>query len=961
MSSGQLEKVVHHLRRMAGISDAQRAADGQLLERYISSRDENAFAVLVRRYGRLVRSVCRNILRHEQDIEDAFQVTFMVFACKAASIRKSSSVASWLYGVAYRTAMNTKRTRTRRCEKQREPEGHSREQPVAEASLREIQAILDEEVQRLPEKYRSPFILCCLEGKSRAEAGEQLGLMEGTVSSRLAQARKRLQQRLTRRGVVLSAVLCAVELSRTAAASVAPILVKGTIQAALSFAAGNAAATHLISAEVASLASSVLQALFAKTVKMTTIALLTIGLMAGAGLLACHVLAQKPAAEKPQNSPPKAKETPAAPKRDSIEVTTICGRVLDPDGKPMTGAELYLAKPTVRWYTPKLAPSLQVKSGPDGRFRFAVPKSDLDFNAQEELPAQVMAIADGFGCDWATIEDVEPKEITLRLVKDVPLAMRILDLNGRPVAGVKLIVTDLWYPKGDGLGSFLDAIRKNGEYAIDKDWDRPLPGPLATATTGRDGRFRLAGIGRERLVNLRLDGPAIATASLCAMTRKGDTVANPKKGRANDGVFEIYGAASEYVAAVSRPIRGVVRDKETGKPLAGVAVGGGYDYWVKTDEKGRYELLGFFKASRYLLQAEPADGRHFQRHVVLQDTPGLDALTCDIALVQGLMVRGRVTDKETSKAVAGAQIQYWPLGGNSYVNKLLPASWGPHSKAIAGPDGSYALTVMPGPGAITVTAPKRYKYMPAAVSLKERKEFFKTPLLYDTSEDGLTTAQGDRTFGGISPSRCNAVILLEPAEKEKSLVRDVALQKPLERKGQIVDADGQPIRGVRLYSPHPQYWAENLKGAEFTVRSINPRSPRALVFYHKEKNLGYYVKDLRREPAGPLTIQLQPCGSASGRILDAEGKPAAGLRGHLHRVDHKGAARSIDGEAEGGYQRVITDKDGRFRVEGLVSGQEYRVTNYSDRRPGFGNLYVPLIVKPGEHKDMGDLKMNRIE
>ena len=436
-------------------------------------------------------------------------------------------------------------------------------------------------------------------------------------------------------------------------------------------------------------------------------------------------------------------------------------------------------------------------------------------------------------------------------------------------------------------------------------------------------------------------------------------VANPKKGRANSGVIEIYGAASDYVAAVSRPIRGVVREKETGKPLAGVAVGD--SDWVRTDEKGRYELLGLAKASRYRLLAEPGDGLYFQRRVALQDTPGLDALTCDIELVRGLMVRGRVTDKEASKAIAGARVQYWPLGGNSFVNKLLPGFWGPHSKAITGPDGSYTVTVMPGPGVITVTAPKRDKYMPAAVTLKERKDFFKTPLVDDDAEDGLKTAAGDGAYGGIWLSNSNAVVLLEPAEKEKSLVREVALEKPLERKGQIVDPDGRPISGVRLISSRPQFWAETLKGAEFTVRGINPRSPRTLVFYHKEKNLGYYVKDLRREPAGPLTIQLQPCGSASGRILDADGKPAAGLRGHLHRVNYNGRTGSIDGAAEGGYQRVVTDKDGRFRVEGLVPGQEYRVINYSDRRPGFGNLYVPLIVKPGEHKDMGDLKMSRIE
>jgi RNA polymerase sigma factor (sigma-70 family) len=230
---------MQHLRQVAGLSDAQRLRDAQLLGRYVSSRDQDAFTELVRRYGWLVRSVCRHVLRHESDIDDAFQATFLVFASRAGSIRKSSSVASWLYGVAYRSAMKIKGAAARRHEKQREPGGYAREQPVTEAALREVQALLHEEVQRLAEKHRAPFVLCCLEGKSRAEAARLLGLKEGTISSRMAQARQQLQRRLARRGVLLSAALCAVELSRTtAAASVPPVLLKSAIKGALAFAAG---------------------------------------------------------------------------------------------------------------------------------------------------------------------------------------------------------------------------------------------------------------------------------------------------------------------------------------------------------------------------------------------------------------------------------------------------------------------------------------------------------------------------------------------------------------------------------------------------------------------------------------------------------------------------------------------------------------------------------------------------
>src|SRR5262245_19442433 len=242
MPQQQLEPVLRHLRRVAGLTATQELTDGQLLERYVRSRDGEAFAALVRRHGGLVRSVCRRVLRHEQDADDAFQAAFLVLATRAPSIRKAHSVASWLYRVVYRTAMNAKRLRNRHDEAQRGAEGRARERPTPEVELRELQAILDDEVNRLPERYRAPFVLCCLEGHSKAEAAAQLGWKEGTVSSSLARARKELQRRLARRGVTLAAALCALEVGRTAArAASATPLVNATTQAGLMFAAGETA------------------------------------------------------------------------------------------------------------------------------------------------------------------------------------------------------------------------------------------------------------------------------------------------------------------------------------------------------------------------------------------------------------------------------------------------------------------------------------------------------------------------------------------------------------------------------------------------------------------------------------------------------------------------------------------------------------------------------------------------
>ncbi|HZT80962.1 MAG TPA: RNA polymerase sigma factor, partial [Gemmataceae bacterium] len=179
MPRGSLNSLVRHIRQLVGPSAEAGLTDAELLRRFVGERDETAFALLVERHGRLVRSVCRHLLANEEDVEDAFQATLLVLARKAAGIRKQRSVASWLYGVAYRTALKARTSHARRQKHERRAEVPSPRGPTSEAALRELQAILDEEVGRLPEKFRAPFVLCCLEGKSKGEASQELGWPEG--------------------------------------------------------------------------------------------------------------------------------------------------------------------------------------------------------------------------------------------------------------------------------------------------------------------------------------------------------------------------------------------------------------------------------------------------------------------------------------------------------------------------------------------------------------------------------------------------------------------------------------------------------------------------------------------------------------------------------------------------------------------------------------------------------------
>jgi len=232
----------------------------------------------------MVLGVCRRVLGNHHDAEDAFQATFLVLIRKAASVMPREKVANWLYGVAYQTALKSRATSARR----RAKEGRLMATPEPAASeqdfWREVQPLLDEELNRLPSKYREPIILCELMGKTRKEVARQLSWPEGTVSGRLARARKMLASRLARRGVALSVGALAAALSQNAASAGMPTsLVGTTVKAASVFAAGQAAAAGVLSAKVAALTEGVLKSMLLTKLKIATAVLAATSLVAGAG------------------------------------------------------------------------------------------------------------------------------------------------------------------------------------------------------------------------------------------------------------------------------------------------------------------------------------------------------------------------------------------------------------------------------------------------------------------------------------------------------------------------------------------------------------------------------------------------------------------------------------------------------------------------------------------------------
>jgi RNA polymerase sigma factor (sigma-70 family) len=256
MAMAQFDTFLWHIRKLAAGRGSPQRSDAELLEEFSARTDQTAFAALLARHGPMVLRVCRRVLHHEQDAEDAFQATFLVLARNAGSICKREALAAWLHGVAYRTAMEAKRKAARRRNHEARL-GALLPKAMPSPTWDDIRVVLDEEIQRLPQTLRAAFVLCVLEGKCGPEAAAELGVKLGTLSSRLTQARKYLQQRLMRRGIELSALLADLAVADTYGKAAVPAgLATAALRSGLLVAVGGPAA-GVIPSQVAALAAGV--------------------------------------------------------------------------------------------------------------------------------------------------------------------------------------------------------------------------------------------------------------------------------------------------------------------------------------------------------------------------------------------------------------------------------------------------------------------------------------------------------------------------------------------------------------------------------------------------------------------------------------------------------------------------------------------------------------------------------
>ena len=367
MAARQQSAVIRLIHKIADSQREQHDSDRDLLRRFVEKRDEDAFAVLLRRHASMVMGVALRVLHHYQDAEDVCQATFLLLAKKAKGTVWRDSVANWLYRIAYQMALKARRTASRRSAREGKIEPQVPPDPLTEISVRDLQNVLDEELGRLAGKYRAPLILCCLEGKSRDEAARFLGLPLSTLISRLEKGRELLRRRLAGRGIPLSLAVAGVTLFSEAGRAAVPATVLETIRRTAIHAGFGKLTTKVVSAKVLDLLRGGMQMLLLGKLKVTAVGLVVAGLLTL--LLGESLVRARQAIEEGTQPPQKAQVRQVPAKKKTVRTAS--------PGQRLQGTWL-VDSATVNGMDPKKSPGIDYGPiTPGSRWVFSGDKVNL--------------------------------------------------------------------------------------------------------------------------------------------------------------------------------------------------------------------------------------------------------------------------------------------------------------------------------------------------------------------------------------------------------------------------------------------------------------------------------------------------------------------------------------------------------------------------------------------------------
>lgn len=924
MPTAQANLLLQHVRGLVVAQATDKLLDRQLLERFTERGEEAAFAALVRRHGPLVLGVCRRVLHDWHDAEDAFQATFLVLARKAGSIAKSEALGSWLYKVAYRVAVRARGQAALRHARERQAGPRMQADPLAEVTGRELLTVLDEELHRLPERYRAPLVLYYLQGQARDRVARQLGWSLRTVCRRLAQGRECLRARLKRRHFELPAALLLAGLAHGAARALPGPLATVTVRSAAE--AGIAAASGV----ALRLAAGTLAAMTLQKIKTVAAVALAAMLLVAAGWLVYRGTPlnaadteKQPAVNEGRKSAPVPATNPARHvKADQAMRLAIFGRVLDAAGKPAGGARVaVLARQGVRlsswenwaWFRNQVLG--QTTADAHGRYRLDVPRPTAGTFRQ----VRVVAAGTGHGLSWTAVDPTTRQaRADIRLAPPQFVRGRLVDLQGEPAAGVNVHVVRVErQPNSQKADDWLP-VPAGG-----------LPAGIATATSDARGRFTLAGFGPGLKIELEVRDDRYA----------------PQVDIHIDTADRKQAENYRLVLPPPRTVEGRVTYSDTGKPAAGARVVldtyGSGSVSAETDAAGRYRVNILpaskrFADRRVSVGAFPPPGTPYLSawQVLAWPDGAVVRQSVDLALPRGVVLHGKITEAGTGRPVPGAFL--------AYNNR-----W--RERGAARPDGTYRIVVPSGKGRLLVDC-SRPDYIPQVVG----------------------TADGVPGKPVGEPVYHHAVAELDIRPGEKTREVPITLHRGVTIQGRLVGPDGKPVPSALMFvaghrpphekTMHPIY----VRGGRFEIPGCDPAKTYRVTFLEHSHpvRLMMGIESIKSQgqlwlpellgnkgrlggvaqiaaakgAAKPVEVRLAPCGSARLRFRDAAGKPVAGYTPWLQLVVAPGptiydaleqktlAAEVITlvgrhGEANDPH----TDARGRLVYDGLIPGVIYRV------------------------------------
>jgi RNA polymerase sigma factor (sigma-70 family) len=944
MANAQLNQVVREIHRLAGHDPGDDLTDGQLLQQFTGGLEEPAFEALVRRHGPMVLGLCRRVLRDAHRAEDAFQATFVVLFRRARFLHGRTSLANWLYTIAYHVALRARADAARRRRQERQVFDMPRTQASPDHLWHDLQPVLDEELNRLPDKYRGPIVLCYLQGKTNEEAARLLHCPVGTVKGRMARARAMLRTRLARRGISVSTGLLAALLADKPAAAVPHALVQATVQTTVLLATGKA--TGLASPAVA-LAEGLLKAMFATRLKVATAVLAAVAVLGlSVGVASRQALAQaggqaaegaKPASATQAASPaPSRKATrtgvhpgAAQPAREAVSITI---RVRGADGRAVAGAGVAAIAQTARAYQGKELNFTclhagyhewgqlltQGKTGADGRCRLTFARADMSHSYGDAQWVTVVATAPGHAVGWSFVHAKRDRvEAEVKLPAEQPLRGRLLDLQGQPAAGVKVYVVKAARQTGKEYTGLRLFEEEHGAA-----WWPPA------ATTGKDGWFTLRGVNRQM-----------------------DVTAWPRDDRfALGDVNFIAGQKIEplLTLAAARVIEGRVIYEDTKRPVPGVFVHAVaypnkavHNFWftLRADRDGRFRV-NHYRTERYDFRTSDLPGQpYFAINFINLDWPKSERKHfIEIALPRGVVQTGKVIDAGTGKPVAGAQLLYLPkLYNNPRVKDPMHTWTHQIGRAVTRSDGTFQIAVLPGPGHLDVHGPGGVNYV--THRLPQHEVF------------------GHERMGGYWTT--HEFVTLDVPETGRPPEVVARLQPAAAVQGMVVDQAGKPLTGAHMAlvslaaDAHRQGLVSTVevKDGQFNVTGCDPDDEYAVLFLNpKTHQCGLTTMEGKPARDRRLTVKLMPAGSARARFVDEKGKPAVQypVIVRLKGVGPLHGRQGLMADQDSPFADAFTDAQGRAVMsDNLVPGLRYVLL-----QPDLKEV-KEFEVRPGEKLDLG--------